>query len=865
MNASLFSESAANDLIEQLYQVPVERLVLSNGLTCVHRPDFSSEVVSVQVWVKTGSIHEDRLIGSGLSHFLEHMLFKGTERRDGKSISREVHAMGGGINAYTTFDRTVYYIDAPSTAFEQVVDVLSDLVLHSTLPEAEVLRERDVILREIDMGLDDPDCQLSQALFRTAFQRHPYREPVIGHRELFEQVSREELYAYYKSRYVPNNMVVSVAGAVHPDTVKQVVEASFGAIPRGRLAPVQVEQEPVQLAARREDIVGSYNVFRGGMGFKVPHMSHPDSPRLDALAHALGGSESSLLWQRLRNEANLVSYIDCRSWSPGAAGLFWISYVCDPDKASEVEVAILQLLESVKLEGLDASVVDKARRQALSSEINGRKTMSGQASRLGVGEVVVGDLLYGRRYLKRLQAIQPGDLQVVAERYLVEEGKSSVTLGPELKSLSDRALQEVLSPEAFQSVEYVNGGRLLYQLDRKLPKVHLRCVLRGGPMYEAANQRGISQLLVELLTLDTQSRTAADISHLVDGIGGSFSATGGNNTISLALEVLPGDLPIALDLLDEALTQPIFAKATFETERDSQVSDLMESDDEILDFGFRKLRERFFETHPFAVSADGRVEDLEALEVKDVQAQYAKLVRAPNVVLSVCGNFDLAVLETRAKHLFENLLASEALETIDAVAEGAPSAAVDAVEVMDREQAVVLQGYPDVGLLDDEYVVGEVLNELFSGMSSQLFERVREDKGMAYYVGSSRVIGLDRSLFVFYAGTHPDRAVEVNAEIDAEVARVKAGEVTEAELERCRVRLKAARPMGKQTIGARAMHAAIQSSYGLPLDDDAEHAAKLDAVDVPTLAAFANRHFDMGKRVALLVGPESLLPAGALD
>ena len=136
---------------------------------------------------------------------------------------------------------------------------------------------------------------------------------------------------------------------------------------------------------------------------------------------------------------------------------------------------------------------------------------------------------------------------------------------------------------------------------------------------------------------------------------------------------------------------------------------------------------------------------------------------------------------------------------------------------------------------------------------------------MAYYVGSSRVIGLDRSLFVFYAGTHPDRAVEVNAEIDAEVARVKAGEVTEAELERCRVRLKAARPMGKQTIGARAMHAAIQSSYGLPLDDDAEHAAKLDAVDVPTLAAFANRHFDMGKRVALLVGPESLLPAGALD
>jgi zinc protease len=233
-----FSAAAAHDIIERLFRAPVERHVLDNGLTLVHRPDFSSEVVSVQVWVKTGSIHEDELIGSGLSHYLEHLLFKGTARRDGKSISREVHAMGGGINAYTTFDRTVYYIDAPSQAFSQIVDVLSDIVLHSTLPEQEVERERDVILREIDMGLDDPDRQLSQALFRTAFKCHPYREPVIGHRALYEQVTRDELYAYYKSRYVPNNIVVSIVGAVTPEDCLREVEATFGQAVRGRLARV---------------------------------------------------------------------------------------------------------------------------------------------------------------------------------------------------------------------------------------------------------------------------------------------------------------------------------------------------------------------------------------------------------------------------------------------------------------------------------------------------------------------------------------------------------------------------------------------------------------------------------------------------
>lgn len=856
---SHFSAAASHDIIERLFKAPVERHVLDNGLTLVHRPDFSSEVVSVQVWVKTGSIHEDALIGSGLSHYLEHLLFKGTERRDGKSISREVHGMGGGINAYTTFDRTVYYIDAPSQAFGQIVDVLSDIVLHSTLPADEVERERDVILREIDMGLDDPDRQLSQALFRTAFQCHPYREPVIGHRALYEKVTREELDAYYKSRYVPNNIVVSIVGAVTPEDCLREVEATFGQVERGRLAPVQIEEEPVQLATRREDIVGEYNIFRGGIGFKVPHLSHPDSPRLDALAHALGGGESSLLWERLRNQQKLVHYIDCRNWNPGGRGLFWISYVCDPEQQGEVEAAIHEVIRDVCESGLSESVVEKACRQALSGEINGRKTMSGQASRLGLGEVVIGDIYYGRRYLKRLQAVTHQDLQAVASTYLVEEGMSAVTLGP--KSDADAAqsesMAEVLALEPFELVEFEGGARLLLQEDKRLPKVHIRCVMRGGPFYEPSNQRGISELLAELLTKDTANRSASEISTLVDGIGGSFSATGGNNTLSFAIEVLPSDVDVALELLSDALTCPIFEEATFRTELEAQIANLKEEDDEILDYGFRKLRERFFGEHPFAIASDGRVADLEQLTREDLVAHFERLVTAPNLVLSVSGDFDRAQLQERLQPLLESGIQSAPFEADQTPTYPGPAKAVDIVEPMDREQAVVLQAYPDVGIKDERYVVGEMLNELFSGMSSRLFERVREDKGMAYYVGSSRVVGLQSSMFVFYAGTHPSQAAEVVTEIDAEIARVIAGEVTEDELARCRTRLKAARPMGRQTIGARAMHTAINLTYGLLIDDDAEHAEKLDGVDAQSMAQFAKEFFDAKRQVRIIVQPEA--------
>jgi zinc protease len=854
--ASQLSADVSNQLIEGLYKTPVDRHVLPNGLTMVHRADFSSEVVSVQVWVKTGSIHEDAMMGSGLSHYLEHMLFKGTTKRDGKSISREVHAMGGAINAYTTFDRTVYYIDAPSAAFEQIVDVLSDIVLHSTLPQEEVIKERDVILREIDMGLDDPDRQLSQALFRTAFHKHPYREPVIGHRALYEQVTGDELRAYYKSRYVPNNMVVSIVGAVAPEECRQAVESTFGAVPRGRLAPVQMDVEPVQLAPRREAIVGDFNIFRGGLGFKVPTMSDPDSPKLDALAHALGGGESSLLWDQIRNKQKLVHYIDCRNWNPGEQGLLWISYVCDPEKQFEVEAAIFTEIQKVIEKGLTEAVVEKARRQALSAEINGRKTMSGQASRLGLGEVVVGDVHFGRRYLKRLNAVTHGDLQAVAKAYLIEETMSSVTLGPAMAASAGEAVAEALTLDSFEAVNYKSGARLLLQQDARLPKVHIRCVMMGGPLYEPENQRGVSTLLAELLTKDTSKRSAEEVSALVERIGGVFVGSGGNNTVSLSMEVLPTDLQIGLELVSEALTCPTFEAATFDTERAAQVAELKEEDDEILDYGFRKIRERFFEKHPFNVGSSGRVEDLEALTREDVASHYRSVVNASNMVISICGDFDKADLLRRIEPLLEVQLAQTAhAPAVTAAFEG-PAAALDLHEAMDREQAVVLHAFPDVGIQHEDYVVAEVLNELFSGMSSRLFERVREDKGMAYYVGSTRIIGLQTGMFVFYAGTHPSQADEVVKEINGELARVAAGDVLEDELARCRTRLKAARPMGRQTIGARAMHAAIQLTYGLPIDDDAEHAAQLDAITASDLAAYAQRYLNIDRGVRMIVGPE---------
>lgn len=854
MQASIYYFVMQESFPNFVIQAPF-RQVLSNGLTLVHRPDFASPVVSLQLWVKTGSLHEGAYLGSGISHYIEHLVFKGTERRTGPMINRAIHALGGSINAYTTFDRTVYYIDVPAAAFDTALDLLTDLVFHAKLEADAIELERQVILREIDMGLDDPDQQLSQLLLRTAYIRHPYRFPIIGERSLFEAISVEDLRNYYRARYVPNNCVLAIAGAVESASCFAAVEKCCAALPMACLEPVLVDQEPPQLAQRSMRQHANYQVVRGAMAYKVPHLSHADAASLDALAFALGGGESSLLWQRLRNEKNCVYSIDCRNWNSGDPGLMWLSYLCDPDQRETVESSIDACIADVAHQGLPAEVLEKARRQAMSGEINSYKTMSGQAARLGLGEAILGNLEMGPVYLERLAAVGVEDLQRVCQQYLVSRSRSQACLGPIPQASNSNRTSASISSTDFECHTFSNGARLVHQCDPRLPKVHLRCVIKGGSSCELTGQRGITELLAELMTKDSGQRTAAEVADLVERIGGSFHAGCGHNTLFLALEVFPEDLSVAVDLLRDALLNLKIDRRTFETERAAQVSQIGEMADDILEYGICALRERFFGQHPLAVNSLGLAADLQRLDVAAVQAHHQRLVRAPNVVISLCGRFDVSEAIPMLSHLLEDELPTGGeLDWPQATWEPHGGGAVESL-TLERAQSVVLHAFPSVGIQHANRFVSELLNELFNGLSSRLFEAVREEKGLAYYVGASQVIGYEDAMFFFYAGTEPSQSADVLAEIDAEIKRVMQSGPTLEEFERCRTRLKAARAMGLQTIGARAMHAALQTVYGLPLESEATYAQRLDALQLSDLRTFAADQFKAAWATRIIVGP----------
>jgi zinc protease len=850
------SREADRTLLDAFWREPVERTILPNGLTLLVKSDRSAALASVQVWVKTGSIHEGEQLGAGLSHFLEHMLFKGTGRRSGREISATVQANGGYINAYTTFDRTVYYIDLPSERLEVAVDVLADAVLHSTLPEEEVAREREVILREIAMTRDDPDSRLWESLFAAAFREHPYRHPIIGHRDVFAAVDRKALVSYYTERYVPNNIVVVIAGDVGASEARALVERHFGGVPRSRLAPVLVPAEPVQLGPRSVHRTEKVEIVRAALAWPIPGLTDPSAPALDLLALVLGEGDSSILWQEIRDRLKLVHTISASSWNPGSSGLFCVSFTCDAGKREKSEAAILRVIRGLAAPGaFTARQARKAQRQSVVAEINTYKTMSGQASRLGMAEVVVGDLEFSRNYFERLRRSGPADLARALKAYLVPGRLISVALEPESAGVPAAAAPAGGPPVRpdFEEVRLPNGARIVYQRDGRLPNLQISLLTHGGPMCEDPARRGSSALLATLLTKDTRRMDAAQVARRIEEVGGAFSSYSGDNSLGLSVEVLPADADLAVDLLRDGALEPAFRAETLNVEREAQLAGLREENDDVVAYARRLLRSRFFGAHPFALSAQGDEGGVSATAPGDLSALWRRLLVAPGVVVSVAGDFDAARLIPRLRTLLTRVPKGEPLAR--GAPFGGPADAADVVERQPREQAVVLQAFPGTVLDAADFFAGEVADELFSGMASRLFERVRDQKGLAYFIRSGRVSGRSAAMFYFMSGTQPGKEAEVLGEIGAEIERVQSGGVSAEELQRCQVRLKAGRRKSLQTNSARAMLAGLDVLQGRPANHWRRYDSLVDSVTLEDLAAFARNHLRKAARVQLVVRP----------
>src|SRR5438477_4405507 len=325
----------------------VKLTTLENGLAIIVREDHSAPVVSAQAWCMTGSIHEGKWLGAGMSHVLEHMLFKGTTTRPGSRIDQEVQEAGGYMNAYTSFDRTVYHIDVPNTGAKIAIDILCDIMQHASLPPEEMAKEKQVIVREMDMNVDDPGRRAGRRLFETAYTKSSYRFTVIGYPDIFHELKPEDIHSYYREKYAPNNVFYVVAGDVTESQVIAQIREAYAKSRARPSPPLVLPDEPKQTAPR--EIIEEAPIEIGYFHFAwhIPELRHPDVPILDVLAALLGHGRSSRLFQEVREKKALVHSIDAWTYSPGNPGLLGITAMADADKFDAARAAILAEIERI--------------------------------------------------------------------------------------------------------------------------------------------------------------------------------------------------------------------------------------------------------------------------------------------------------------------------------------------------------------------------------------------------------------------------------------------------------------------------------------------------------------------------------------
>jgi zinc protease len=831
-----------------------QKRVLPNGLTVIVQEDRSAPVASVQAWCGTGSIDENAHLGAGLSHILEHMLFKGTKTRPSSAIAQKIQDVGGYINAYTSFDRTVYWIDVPKEGTSVALDILSDAMMNSTLPAAEYAKEQEVIRREFAMGMDDPDRMAGQLLFATAFQRHPYRLPVIGQLDIFNQLTQEDVMRYYQARYVPNNLTFIVVGDVEAEAVYRQLGDFFQEYPAKSLQPVYIPGEPPQLGPRIVHQEFETELTRLSLAWHIPEITHPDVPALDLLSTILGDGRSSRLYRRVREEAGLAFGVSAFSYTPGDPGLLGIDATVEPSKREATQELILKILEEVKQGSVTAEELAKAKKISLSHHLGSLTTMRGQASDLGSNWFLTRNLNFTRDYLAAVQKITPEDIRRVAEKYLTSENLTMISLNPKGALAAKDDAAQLIAPGEIQKVELANGMRLLVREDPRLPLVSIAVVFRGGLLAETPQTNGITRLMSKVLLKGTTTRTAEEIADTIEAVGGSIGSDAGNNSFSITLDVTAPDLRLGAKLLSDVLLNATMPEKAVAREKEVQLAGIKEDEEQLTTVARNILREALFPGHPYALRGKGSVESVSKLTQKDLLDFRDRYLVAKNGVISIFGN----VRAAEVKQIFEKTLAEMKpghLSLSDTPKPLPLTANTTVEELKDKAQGVIMVGYRGVDIFSPDRHALELIDEASSDLGSRFFIRIREQMGLAYYVGASQMQGLVPGLFLFYLGTDPQKIGQVKTALLDEINKLAAEGLTKDELTRAKKKLIGQQQIANQSNDSLGYMAALDELYGLGFAYYKALEQEVEAVTLEDVKRVASKYFQTQPYVLAIVRP----------
>ncbi len=852
--SSIFAAPQAATISESSPQP--QRYVLDNGMIVILEEIHTAPVVAWQVWVKAGSITEGEYSGSGISHYVEHLLFKGTEKRGVGEIDREISGLGGTINAYTSFDRTVYHLVVPSEHFVTALDVLADALMNSAFDPEELKKEREVILREIDMGEDDPDRFLSHLFWSTVYRQHPYGYPVIGYRTLFERLTREDLLDYYHRIYRPNNMILVGAGDFDSQIALAHIKQAFANFKRGSLPPVHVPAEPDQMGTRRVEKEFEVKQIYLLMGFRTVNIQSKDMYPLDVLAIILGQGRSSRLFRKIREEKGLVTTISSWSYTPRYAGIFGINARLDEVNKDRAIEEILKELDQFKVELVSKEELEKAKRKVVSEHIFSRETMEDRAGDFALNELVVGDLNFSKNYVRLIQKVDREEIRGVANKYFHGDNLTITLLHPAVEKLAAEPKISVKKPPLINEYQLPNGMTLLVRENHTLPTVFMQAVFKGGLRFENEKNNGLCEFTRRVLLKGTKTKTRQEIAQKIESLGGTIDTYGGNNSFGSSVSVLKEDFDTGLQILADVIMNSTFPSEEVERERRIILAQIKAGEDDIFNATFKLFKETLFTRHPFRFQRIGSAPSIARITRTDLIKYHDEFYIPNNMVLAVYGDVKASQVVKKVEQAFSNF-EPRPLPVVENPRELKPTQIRTAAKYMEKKQAIIMIGFQGIDIKSEDRYTFEVMTSILSGGGSRLYQILRDELGLAYSVGSFAFIGLeDPGAYVFYIATAPEKTEIARDGLLEEIKKLIIHEVSEEELNRAKKDLIGSQAIRLETNQTLAFQCALDELYGLGYQNFSQYASGINRVTKEDIRILAAKYFDLESYTMVVVGPK---------
>lgn len=759
---------------------------LENGLEVRHIRCRYFAAVGISVVVRTGNIHEGAMCGCGVSHFAEHMAFVGAGGRREESVSADAAMLGAELNAYTSHDRTVYFADCPTESLGKTLSLLSEMLFEPNFTEGAFEKERDVILREIDMCSDDAGEKVYDNLFRKMYISSPLRYPVIGLKKKFMGVRPPDLRGYFQDRYSADNMCVCVASALGHSEVFDAVSRAFGG-KGGNLKPVMVEQELPQQCPREVLEYSNCDVSKCLLAFKVPCGNSVESAFWDCAAMSLGEGNSSILKKKLKYGENLVDYVGAYFFSAGAESALILSWECAAKNAESARETAAREVEKFARTGFSEMQISryaKTRHAAVTEALRNSHIAADRLSDcayLGAGLEL---------YAHRAKSAGSGIFSNSADFLSARLDFGSSTYSAVLPGRSKPRVRRKAAPSPgfkIETRELPNGLKIAAITRQGLSRTNMRLCSFGGICGLDKPERDIYKLASICLLRGTSNRTFEEISELVENNAISFYGVFSDYCTAVCAESLPGDLPISAGLISDAALNFKIDSKIFESERRAAISRELDGRDDPLTFALRGLRMEFFGAYPLSTALCGDADAMKVASPADAEKVLSKVFPADKCAITAVGDFDSAEFLDDCESRFSGL--ARGCASLRKKAAFSFPKAREKVVKMDREkeQSVVFSAFSDAGAAEYKYkAVRAILLEYLGGENGEIFNCVRQRHGLSYSASASVISGTDAAALYFYALTSHKNTGKVS-DIFSEISeRLAEGKIDERKFEAAR-------------------------------------------------------------------------------